>query len=71
MPKQDTSSDDAPKHVKAVRCNLNPGVFDSTDKQTFQSSRIWVDDALTVAVGILAMKMALTAIIKAMFVVSG
>ena len=56
---------------KAVRCELNPGVFDLLGMQIFQASQIWVDDAMIAAVGFLAMQMALAAIIEAIFTVMG
>ena len=57
--------------TKAVKCKLNPGVLDSLGRQVFQPSQVWVDDAMIAAVGIFAMKMALAAVIEAIFVVMG
>jgi hypothetical protein len=71
MLKWDIPFDDSPKPVKAVKCELNPGVFNSTGKQTFQPSRIWVDDTMIAAVGILSTKMALAAILKVILVIMG
>ena len=71
IPQWDIPFDNAPTPVKAVKYELNPGVFDSTGKQTYQPPRIRVDGAMIAAVGILSMKLALAAIIEAIFVVVG
>ena len=64
-------SPDAPLPVKAAKCNLNPGVLYSFGNRIHHPSRIWVDNTLIATVGIFAMKMALAAIIEAIFVVMG
>ena len=37
--------------LKAVKCELNPGVFDFLGMQIIQASQIWVDDDMIAAVG--------------------
>ena len=59
------------KPVKAFKCPLNPGVIDDLGNQLYHPSRIWVDDSLIAAVGVENMKMALVAIIEAIFAVLG
>ena len=59
------------KPIKAFRCPLNPGVFDKFGNQINHPSKIWVDDILIAAVGVEKMKMALAAVIEAIFVVLG
>ena len=59
------------KPIKAFKCPLNPGVFDKFGNQINHPSRIWVDDILIAAVGVEKMKMALAAVIEAIFVVLG
>ena len=53
------------------KCKLNPGVLDSSGANINHPTRIWVDDALIAAVELTAMKMALAAVIEAIFVVLG
>ena len=53
------------------KCKLNPGVLDSSGANINHPTRIWVDDALIAAVDLTAMKMALAAVIEAIFVVMG
>ena len=50
---------------------LNPDVLDSLGNQISHPARIWVDDVLITALGIMAMKMTLTTVIEAIFVVPG
>ena len=57
--------------VKAFKCQINPGVLDPQGKQVIQRPRIWVDDALMAAIGVLQMKMVLASIIEAIFTVMG
>ena len=71
MVKWEVPSPDAPPPVRAAKCKLNPGVFDSVGNRIHHPSRIWVDDTLIAAVGTFAMKMALAAVIEAIFVVMG
>ena len=59
------------KPIKAIKCPLNPGVFDRLGKQINHPSRIWVDDILIAAAGVDKMKMTLAAVIEAIFVVLG
>ena len=59
------------KPVRAVSCELNPGVLNSSGKQVPQQAHIWVDDALMAAIGIMQMKMVLAAIIESIFTVMG
>ena len=59
------------KPVRAVKCPLNPGVIEESGNQINHPSGIWVDDILIAAVGVEAMKMALAAVIEAIFVVLG
>ena len=56
---------------QGVKCDFNPGVLDLEGKQVVQPARIWVDDALMAAVGLVQMKMVLAAIIEAIFTVMG
>ena len=53
------------------KCKLNPDVLDDSGKQIQYPARIWVDDTLMAAVGVFAMKMALAAVIEAIFTVMG
>ena len=69
MVKWEVPSPDAPPPVKAAKCELNPGVFDSFGNHIYHPPRIWVDDTLLAAVGIFTMKMVLAAVTKAIFVV--
>ena len=71
MLKWDVPSNPITKPVKAVKCPLNPGVIDDLGNQINHPSRIWVDDILIAAVGVENMKMALAAVIEAIFVVLG
>ena len=71
MVKWEVPSPDAPPTVKAAKCKLNLGMFDSFGNHLHHPSRMWVDDTLIAAVGIFAMKMALAAVIKAVCVVMG
>ena len=71
MAKWDVPSPDTPPPVKASKCKLDPGVFNSFSNCIHHLSRMWVNDTLIAAVGIFAMKMALAAIIKAVFVLMG
>ena len=59
------------KPVTAQKCELNPGVLDLFGIQTPYPSRIWVDDCLIAAVGNFPTKMALAAVIEAIFVIMG
>ena len=61
----------APKPVRAAKCTLNPGVLEPLGNKKCYLSRIWVDDALIAAVGVFGMKMALEAVIEAIFAVMG
>ena len=71
MLKWDMPSNPVNKPVKAFKCPLNPGVIDDLGNQLYHPSRIWVDDSLIAAVGVENMKMALVAIIEAIFAVLG
>lgn len=71
MIKWDLPKHNAPKPVLARKCKLNPGVLDSSGANINHPTRIWVDDALIAAVELTAMKMALAAVIEAIFVVLG
>ena len=71
MVKWEVPSPDAPPPVKAARWELNPGVFDLCGDRIHHPSIIWVDGVLIAAVGIFTMKMALAAVIEAIFVVMG
>ena len=71
MIKWDLPKHNAPKPVLARKCKLNPGVLDSSGANINHPTRIWVDDALIAAVELTAMKMALAAVIEAIFVVMG
>ena len=57
--------------MRALNCPLNQGVVDEFGNRIHYSSRIWVNDILIAAVGITNMKMALAAVIKAIFTVLG
>ena len=57
--------------VLAMKCKLNPGVLDSLDNQIHHPAKFWVNDTLIAALGIQAMKMALVAVIEAIFTVMG
>ena len=57
--------------VRAFKCPLNPGVIDEFGNVIYHPSRIWVDDILIPAVGVANMKMALAAVIEAIFTVLG
>ena len=61
----------SPEPVKAVKCELNTGVLDPRGNMINHPSRIWVDDTLIAAVGVFQMKMALAAVIEAIFAVMG
>ena len=63
MIKWDIPPSDAEPPVKAFKCQINPGVLDPQGKQVIQRPRIWVDDALMAAIGVLQMKMVLASII--------
>ena len=71
MIKWEVPSSNSQKPIKAVKCDLNPGVLDSNGSQIFQQARIWVDDAMMAAVGVQQMKLTLAALIEAIFVVMG
>ena len=71
MIKWDLPCGAATKPVPAKKCKLNPGVLDGSDNQIQYPARIWVDDTLIAAVGVFAMKMALAAVIEAIFTVLG
>ena len=60
-----------PNQYPQKKCKLNPGVLDGSGNQIQYPARIWVDDTLIVAVGVFAMKMALAAVIEAIFTVMG
>ena len=61
----------APKPIRADKCPLSPGVLDPLGNETYYPSRMWVDDALIASVGVFGMKMALAAVIEAIFAVMG
>ena len=71
MIKWDLPKHNVPKPVLAKKCKSNPGVLDSAGVNINYPTRIWVDDALIAAVDLTAMKMALAAVIEAIFVVMG
>ena len=48
----DLPMDQSNKPLKAIKCPLNPGVFDKSGNQINHPSRIWVDDILIAAVGV-------------------
>ena len=47
---------------------LNPCVFDSFGDQIRHSAGIWTDDALITTMGVVLIKMALAAVLEAIFV---
>ena len=59
------------KPTKTFKCRLNPGVIDEFGNAMHHPSWIWVDDILIAAVGVANMKMALAAVIEAIFTVLG
>ena len=71
MIKWDIPTSQLNKPVKAIKCPFNPGVIVDLGNQINHRSIIWVDDILIAAVGVENMKMALTAVIEAIFVVLG
>ena len=71
MIKWDVPTAQFEKPVKANMCPLNPGVIDESGNKIYHPSRIWVDDILIAAVGVANMKMALAAVIEAIFTVLG
>ena len=61
----------AKKALSYLKCPLNPGVIDNLGNQINHPFIISVDDILIAAVGVENMKMALAAVIEAIFVVLG
>ena len=59
------------KKVRAFPCAINRGIIDEAVKRIKLPARIYVDDALMLAISIEHMKMALAAMIEAIFVVMG
>jgi len=57
--------------TKAVACSINQGVLDDQGVARPRLERIFVDNSLLLAIGQLLTKMALAALIKAIFVVMG
>ena len=57
--------------TKAIACSINKGVLDNQGVAQPRLARIFVDDSLLLAISQLLMKMALAALIKAIFVVMG
>ena len=57
--------------TKAVACSINKGVLDKQGVAQPRPARIFVNDSLLLAISRLLMKMALAAMIEAIFVVLG
>ena len=65
------STGNEPKPVKAAKCALNPGIVDLAGNQTDHLERIWDNDTLIAAIGIMGMKMKLAAVIEEIYGVIG
>jgi hypothetical protein len=63
--------DPSTKLTPAFSCNINCGIVDDVRNQIDLPARIYVDDALMLAVDVDHMKMVLAATIKAIFAVMG
>ena len=57
--------------VRAFKCPLNPGFIDEIGNVIYHPSIIWVDGILIAAVGVANMRLALAAVIEAVFTVLG
>jgi len=57
--------------TKAVPCVMNPGILDKNGDEIPEPARFYVDDALIVICGVMKMKMALAAVIEAIFSIMG
>ena len=57
--------------TKAVPCVMNPGVLDKNGGEIPEPARFYVDDVLIATCGITKMKMALAAVIEAIFAIMG
>ena len=57
--------------TKAVACPINQGIIDDQGVARPRPARIFVDNSLLLSIGQLLMKMALAALIEAIFVVIG
>ena len=57
--------------VRAMQCEMNPGILDENGQPTAPTTNIYVDDALLTCVGRWRMEKALAATIEAIFVVMG
>ena len=57
--------------TQAIRCSINKGTFDAQGNRMKLPARIYVDDALVLALSKCHMKQVLTALIEAIFVIMG
>ena len=63
--------DPSVKLTNAIACSINKGVLDKKGVAQPRPARIFVNDSLLLAISQLLMKMALAALIEAIFFISG